>query len=520
MKVAATSVRLPHLTKQDQWRKPMLEMVAKQVTSYPAKGMNIKQKKAVALQALRQAQMITSIAKENNISRKFVYQQKDKAIQAIDGVFKEPETGKEKILFYLPVTKSWLIQLVICLLLHCRSSFRGVTKLFQDILDSSISIATIHDISINAIKKAQSINGAQDLSGVKLGAHDELFHNNQPVLVGIDITSLYCYLLSQEKQRDGDTWAINLWDLATRGFNPERVIADDGYGLRAGHQIALPHIPCDADNFHITKALIELRQYFRNCLKTAISYRKQLEHKMGKAKELGRHQKYSHKLGFARKHEVEMQYLSTTINILVSWMEHDILNKAGPSPTTRYELFDFVVSEFKKLEKIHPHRIRSVRITLRNQRNLLLAFSEVLDNKFEKIAEQFACSLGTVWKICELQRCDDESTNYIIRSVPFKLQFEEEFEQIEDAVVAAMDSTERTSSMVENLNSRLSPYFFLRRVIGYGYLDLLRFYLNHTPFLRSEKQHRVNRTPTEILTGKVHNNWLEMLGFERFKLAA
>ena len=241
---------------------------------------------------------------------------------------------------------------------------------------------------------------------------------------------------------------------------------------------------------------------------------------MEKAKKLGQHQKYSHKLGLAKKHEAKTKYISTTIDTLVSWMEHDILNKAGPNPATRRELFDFVVSEFKKLEKLHPHRIRAVRITLQNQRNLLLAFSEVLDNKFEKIAEQFSCSLQTVWKICELQRCDYESTNYIIRSIPFQLQFEEEFELVEDAVIAAMKTTERTSSMIENLNSRLSPYFFLRREIGHGYLDLLRFYLNHTPFLRSEQQHRIGKTPTEILTGKTHNHWLEMLGFERFKRAA
>jgi len=141
-------------------------------------------------------------------------------------------------------------------------------------------------------------------------------------------------------------------------------------------------------------------------------------------------------------------------------------------------------------------------------------------DKFEKIAEQFSCTTEVIWKICELQRCDYESTNYIIRALPFQLQFKEEFELIEDAVITAMDKTERTSSMIENLNSRLSPYFFLRREIGHGYLDLLQFYLNHTPFLRSEKQHRVGKTPTEILTGKTHNHWLEMLGFEKFKRAA
>jgi len=43
-----------------------------------------------------------------------------------------------------------------------------------------------------------------------------------------------------------------------------------------------------------------------------------------------------------------------------------------------------------------------------------------------------------------------------------------------------------------------------------------RFYLNHTPFLRSET-HRAEKTPAELLTGKPHPHWLEMLGYQRFK---
>lgn len=58
----------------------------------------------------------------------------------------------------------------------------------------------------------------------------------------------------------------------------------------------------------------------------------------------------------------------------------------------------------------------------------------------------------------------------------------------DSAVLKALGSTERTSSMIENLHSRIKPYFTLRREIGVGYLDLLQFYLNHTPFQRSAKE--------------------------------
>jgi hypothetical protein len=71
--------------------------------------------------------------------------------------------------------------------------------------------------------------------------------------------------------------------------------------------------------------------------------------------------------------------------------------------------------------------------------------------------------------------------------------------------------------LVENLNGRLRNYFFLRRNLGQGYLDLLRFFLNHRVFMRSERPERVGKSPTELMTRKSHPHWLELLGFELFR---
>jgi hypothetical protein len=80
-----------------------------------------------------------------------------------------------------------------------------------------------------------------------------------------------------------------------------------------------------------------------------------------------------------------------------------------------------------------------------------------------------------------------------------------------------MAQTPRASSIVENLNYRLRSYFFLRRQIGHGYLDLLRFFLNHRRFLRSDRPERVAKSPAELLTGRKHPHWLEMLDYTRFR---
>ena len=81
------------------------------------------------------------------------------------------------------------------------------------------------------------------------------------------------------------------------------------------------------------------------------------------------------------------------------------------------------------------------------------------------------------------------------------------------AVRAVLAQTVRASSVVENLNSRMRDYFFLRDNIGPEYLDLLRFFLNHRRFPASEHPERQGKSPAEILSGKAHPHWLEMLGF-------
>ena len=54
-------------------------------------------------------------------------------------------------------------------------------------------------------------------------------------------------------------------------------------------------------------------------------------------------------------------------------------------------------------------------------------------------------------------------------------------------MAALAEETVRASSLVENLNSRLRSYFFLRRHLGADYLALLQFYLNHRRLERSDR---------------------------------
>ena len=219
------------------------------------------------------------------------------------------------------------------------------------------------------------------------------------------------------------------------------------------------------------------------------------------------------------KHNINLRYYAS-ISILIEWMRFDILQKPGYAPAVRQDLYDFIVSELRALETLHPHRIRKIRRSLQKNKNKILGFLEVLDDKFSAIAEEFDCDSDTVWKICHMQKYETEQKKYLSNKLCMYLRLGTKFQIIENAVIAAIASTTTSSSMIENFNSRLSGYFFLRKGTDNEYLGLLQFYLNHNSFVRSERSFRKGKSPVNILTGEDHLHWLEMLGYTLFKQAA
>ena len=135
-------------------------------------------RKQLVIEALAGNDPISRIAVRENVSRKFLYRQKQKAETALDQAF-SPDNEASDVLFYLPVTKAWLIQLVLVLILICHSSYRGVIQLLADLFDTSISLGTVHNLLVAAASQATQINSSQDLSTIRVDT--VLFKQNQGI---------------------------------------------------------------------------------------------------------------------------------------------------------------------------------------------------------------------------------------------------------------------------------------------------------------------------------------------------
>lgn len=466
----------------------------------------------LAVAVLDQDHSVTQLAREHGVSRKYVYEQARTAREALEQTFAPPPPPDTPVLFQLPVTWAWVRQLTLALTLVCHSPFRGVVELLRDHFGVDISVGSVHNIVQEAIEAARRLNAQEDLSGIRVGAHDEIFQQGEPVLVGADVRSTYCYLLSLEEHRDAVTWGVRLLELEARGLHPDSTIADGGTGLRAGQELGWPGVSCDADVFHALRDVGQTASYLDNRALGVLSMRYSLDQKMARAKRHGRGAEFSKKLALARQEEARAVLLADDVRILADWLQHDILSVAGPDYGTRCMLFDFVVAELRAREHLCPHRIAPVRTLLEHQRNGLLAFARRLEERIAAVAVEWHVHPEAVRGMLSLQADDPRTREHWRREAKIRGQVGERFHGLQEAVEEVADGVVRASSVIENINSRLRTYFFLRRHLGPGYLDLLRFFLNHRRFVRSERPEREGRSPAELLTGKTHPHWMELIG--------
>jgi len=149
------------------------------------------------------------------------------------------------------------------------------------------------------------------------------------------------------------------------------------------------------------------------------------------------------------------------------------------------KLFDFIVEELSRRETLLAHRIRPLRIALKNQRDDLLGFRSSLEMKLVEIAQRFDTPLYLVQAVCLLQRkspllVPTGSAGIICTICTRKVSPFNGSRKPGDATNPKSQFSGRESQF------KAAQLLFLRRQLGPQYLDLLQFFLNHRTFMRSE----------------------------------
>lgn len=112
------------------------------------------------------------------------------------------------------------------------------------------------------------------------------------------------------------------------------------------------------------------------------------------------------------------------------------------------------------------------------------------------------------------QRGFSSNTNkYWSLDSKLKSRLGNDYIRIKTKVTESLKNIVRCSSIIENINSQIRPYLFLKRVLKGKFLSLLQFYLNTRKYLNSRVKERKGKSPLELLTGKNYENWLDILEY-------
>lgn len=481
-----------------------------------AQQLSPQQRQRIALDVLA-GQPISDLARLYQVSRKFIRRQRHIALDALDHAFAPELAEDQRVLFHLPVTRAWLEQLSLALVLTCHSSLRGVHEVLRDLFDVHKSVGSIHALVQRAIAKASMLNARQDLNRVRYPALDELFQSGDPILSVVDVHSTYCCLLSVEEHRDADTWGVRLLELQEQGFSPLAAIGDLGTALRAGLKLAQPDTPCRADLFHVVRDGGQVVRFLENRAYTAISTYDKL---CGQVQRKPDDTDLIPKRDAAQREMLRAIALADDVTVLLYWLRQDVLAVAGPCWQQRQALYDFVLAELRAREALCEHRLKPLISVLRRHKEELLAFVQEVDEEITLVANYARVPEDVVREMMAVQEMPPTSPRRWQRDAVLHQQLGERYHELSPLAEVLRQGVVRASSVVENVNSRLRNYLFLRKEVGQGYLDLLRFYLNHHRFLRSEHGEREGKSPAELLSGQEHGHWLEMLGYQLFRRAA
>ena len=414
------------------------------------------------------------------------------------------------------ISKKFIEKAVLSHLLLCHSSYRGIKEFFEIIFEYKVSLGTITNIARDIAKRAKIFNESQDLSLIKDGALDEIYCNSTPALVGVDLKSSYIFLMEKSLGRSGDDWGLALLEKQDKqGLNLDLSVMDQARGMHKGVGEVYPEGEIQSDLFHTVREIFRVLKRLENKAYKKIKEVDKITDRYLKAllKKEGR--KYGKKYFKALEEMAESIDLYENMRVLTQWF-YESVDLYSKSYEEREWIYDYVVDEIEKRKK-NRRDIKALVTSLKNNKKKLLCFARLLEKRLIEFKEE-GCYDLTAEDLRNLYRqgtLDKEHCEYWILEGKLLAKFGKELREIKKKVKDIIENTFRASSIVENVNSLIRPYFFLRKTIGNtNFLALLQFYLNTKIIGRCEKiPERVGKSRLELLTGKKHPPWHELLGY-------
>lgn len=431
----------------------------------------------------------TELAQSYAVSRKFLYDLRDRALDALIEGLTPCTPGPQPQETSLTIDRRF-IQRAIAVMPLLKGTVRDIQQGLRLLFGVQRSVGYISQTLTAAGEQATGYNRGISVPLPILGEADEIFQGRKPCLTVVDGRSFLVVNLASAESRDGTTWGVTYLDLVERGIRFHDLACDGGTGLRAGVKEAELAIPLRPDLFHILQDAHRLTRRLEGAAYKAIETAERARRADLEARGV------IHRRGPRLKIKVPLPQAEIEADKAMEvfdnwcWLLGEIRLALEPL-TPSY----MVVSVAETKATIET----AIELLQELPRSDITAFAEDLKGKIPELIaplEWLAQHLTPV-----LDGLDTHTEAFIIwtwqhrHTLNLDIDIPETLRSVVRAVWDTLELFHRSSSLAESLHSWLRPYLQSHRGMPKWLLPLLQLFWNHHTFERGK---RAGSSPMEL----------------------
>jgi len=466
------------------------------MTYYRLLHLDLSMRFELALQMLNLSRpwgLVTALSEIYDVSRKFLYELRDKAEASILTALAGQPPGPKPVLETLIINGERIQRGIVTLATSIPGSIRGIQTCLEELLDTHCSIGFISQTLQLAGKVAEEHNQLLVPKGSVLGEADEIFQGRHPCLTVVDGNSFAVLQLSPQISRDALTWGVSFLEMQDRGVRFHDLACDGARGIRAGVQQAGLTIPLRPDLFHLLREANHLMRQLESSaykvIEEAERCRRAESEAHGERRRKGRRLKVQKSVPEAQTKEQEavdrydlFVWLCQEIRqCLEPWTSEYMLTSSQQARETLETAIELMkdlgsvkINEYAQDLKKHEEELLAPLVWLEQQlspwRDMEQAGSFSLESDMES-------TIIWAYKYRQALDLDDSFEGFPVQLRP-----------VVKAFWQALSLFHRSSSLAESLHSWLRPYFQMHRGIPAWLAPLLQFYWNHHTFQRGKRK--------------------------------
>ena len=479
---------------------------------------------------------VTKLAKRYKVSRRFIYSTGD-ALKAFVAQYDAPESKAESAAKAVDAT----LRLLFTSRLAGKCTINGIRKILQQQGSCYDSVGYISEALTAAGEKVgNSLSFETTMTFVFVP--DEIFALGCPILITVEPSSLAVLKIELADDRTAATWQAHFEGLEASKIRASLVVKDEGGGLKAAQKACLADVPVQSDTFHAVAHRFGLFTHrFWASFEAWLAKENKAADLYFKSKTVQTEDKRYKNYLLVRANRIKALALFHDFNFLYKCLLDGFQAFDGEGQLKDEDTvvadFDTALDLLRTLKQTAINKeldtIIACKSTLftffKSTKNMVAAIEETIEKVINKTNEKpiekpiekhsiktilnYFCLAYQHHKNCvkakkQPQRAYHKTHENDILNLLHDV-LKDDFNSLKILIYSQLSSIVQSSAAVECINSILRPY--LNSSCGQltqQALNLFMFYHNHRIF---EAGARKGKSPMELLTGKPHDNWLDLL---------